>query len=184
MAEDVAHHFDVGPSINLSARMTVPKNMCANHLGRYTSQPRVMPDAVTNGGTGHPLVGHIFPQKDVLHGWGRRPFLLLCRQSMLSRLRAAGEARCRHWFLADVPSVCRLANPRPAIAVQELQLHPNRRWRAATQPQSRVYREVVIERSRGKSSARPSKVRSVEAVHLRGIAAQSPQWQGQPTTFL
>ena len=75
MTEDVAHHFDVGPSINLSTRMTVPKNMCANQLGRYTSQPRVMPDAVTNGGTGHPLVGHIFPQKDMLHGWGRRPFL-------------------------------------------------------------------------------------------------------------
>jgi hypothetical protein len=48
VAEDVAYHFDVGPSINLSARVTVPKSMCANYLGRNTSQARVVPDTVTN----------------------------------------------------------------------------------------------------------------------------------------
>jgi hypothetical protein len=67
VAEDVAYHFDVGPSINLSAGVTVPKSMCANYLGRNTSHARVVPDTVTNGGPRHPLVGHIFPQKDVLH---------------------------------------------------------------------------------------------------------------------
>ena len=72
-------------------------------------------------------------------------------------------------------------NDRPQARIQ---LHPNRRWRAAAKRQSRVYREVVIEKSHAKSSARPSKARSVEAVHLCGIAAQLPQSQGQPTTFL
>ena len=75
MAEDVAYHFDVGPSINLSARVTVAKSMCANYLGRNTNPARVVSDTVTNGGPGHPLVRHVFPQKDVLHRWGRWPFL-------------------------------------------------------------------------------------------------------------
>src|SRR5208282_5103124 len=109
---------------------------------------------------------------------------LLCKQSMLWRLRAAGEARCPPWFLAATPSVCRLANPHPAIAVQELQLLLNRRWPAAIESQSRVCLELVIERSRATSSARPSKVRSGEAVHLCDIAVQSLHRQGQPTTFL
>ena len=67
MTEDVAYHFDVGPSINLSARVTVPKSMRANYLGRNTSQPRAVPDTVTNRGSSDPFVGHIFPQKDVLY---------------------------------------------------------------------------------------------------------------------
>src|ERR1700677_700385 len=108
----------------------------------------------------------------------------LGRQSMLSRLEAAGEARCAHWFWVGMLSVCRPANPRPAIAVQELQLHPNRRWPAATQSQNHVCLALVIERSHAKSSAHPSKVRSVEAVHRCGIAVQSLRWQAQPITFL
>jgi hypothetical protein len=67
VAEDVAYHLDVGPSINLSASMTVPKSMRANCLGWNTSQLRVVLDTVTNGTPSHPFVGHIFPQKDVLH---------------------------------------------------------------------------------------------------------------------
>jgi hypothetical protein len=66
VAKDIAHHFDVGSSINLSARMTVTKSMRADYLGRNASQPRVVPDTVANGRPGHSLVGHIFPQKDVL----------------------------------------------------------------------------------------------------------------------
>ena len=67
VTENVGYHFDVGPSINLPARVTVPKSMRANYLGWNTSQTRVVPDTVTNRGPGHPFVGHIFSQKDVLH---------------------------------------------------------------------------------------------------------------------
>ena len=67
MAEDVAYDFDVGPSINLSTRVTVTKSVRADHFGRNTSQPRIVPDTVTNGTPGYRLVGHVFSQKDVLH---------------------------------------------------------------------------------------------------------------------
>ena len=67
MAEDIAYHFDVGSSINLSGRVAVPKSMRSDYLGRNTGQPRIAPDTIANGSPGHPLVGHIFSQKDVLH---------------------------------------------------------------------------------------------------------------------
>jgi hypothetical protein len=67
VAEDVAYHFDVGPSINLSGCVAVPKSMRTDYLGRNTRQPSVVPDTIANGRPGHPLVRHSFSQKDVLH---------------------------------------------------------------------------------------------------------------------
>ena len=49
MTKDIAYDFDVGPSINLPGRMTVPKSMRADYFGRNASQPRIVPDTVANG---------------------------------------------------------------------------------------------------------------------------------------
>lgn len=65
MTEDVAYDFDVGPSINLSARVTVTKSMRADNRGRNTSYSRVVPDPVSNSATRHRLVRHVFPDEDV-----------------------------------------------------------------------------------------------------------------------
>ena len=43
MTEDIAYHLDIGPGINLSACVTVPKSMGPNHFGRNTGQPGVVP---------------------------------------------------------------------------------------------------------------------------------------------
>ncbi len=184
MPQDIAYHFDVGPSIDLSSRVAVPKSMRADYLGRNTSQLRIVLDTMSEWRPRSSARRAYFFAERCAAFVGQVAVPALGRQSMPSRLRAAGEARWAHWFLAGTLSVCQLANPRPAIAVQELQLHLNRRWPAATESQSRVCLEVVIERSRAKSFAHPSKVRPGEAVHLCDIAVQSPHLQGQPISFL
>jgi hypothetical protein len=65
VTKDVAYDFDVGPGINLSGRMTVPKSMCADDFGRNSSQTCIVPDTVANGATGYTLIRHFFPEEEV-----------------------------------------------------------------------------------------------------------------------
>jgi hypothetical protein len=66
VAKDVAYDFDVGPGIDLSARMTVPKSMCADYFGRNASQTRIVLDTIANGGACHRLIRHVVPEEKVL----------------------------------------------------------------------------------------------------------------------
>jgi hypothetical protein len=75
VTKDVANDFDVGPGVDLPGRMTVPKSMCANDFGRNSSHACIVPDTVANGGAGHRLIRHIFPDEELLDRSGGRPFL-------------------------------------------------------------------------------------------------------------
>jgi len=63
VTKDLTHDFDVGPRIDLPARVTVPKRMSADHLGLNTGKTSVVLDAVTNGSAGDWLVRHILAEK-------------------------------------------------------------------------------------------------------------------------
>jgi hypothetical protein len=65
VTKDLAHDFDVGPCIDLSARVTVSKRMSTDRFCFNTGQTSVVPDAVTNGPAGYWFVRHILSKEKV-----------------------------------------------------------------------------------------------------------------------
>ena len=132
VTEDVAYDFDVGSSINLSARVTVPKSMRADYFGWDASQTAHSAGYDSEWRRWSSARRAYFSVERYAALIEQVAVLALGMQSVPLQLRATEEARSTHWSLADRPSVCRLANPHPPIAVQELRLRPDRTSPTAT----------------------------------------------------
>jgi hypothetical protein len=65
VAQDIAHHLQVGPAVNLPAGVTVSESMRPHDLRRDSGAVSVVADAMPKGTAGNGIIRHQRPQKDL-----------------------------------------------------------------------------------------------------------------------